>query len=119
MIFEVPFQPTPFYDFMGSKLLLAGQTGGFWNREVAAALRLLGVAAHASSLQKRKLVGRALPGALQSSWVKPGFGWSSWPPLGSLLTQESLGKQQWDQNILRWFPTAALARLALLLRSGH
>lgn len=35
--------------------------GGFWNRELGAALRLLGVAAHASSLQKRKLVGWKSP----------------------------------------------------------
>lgn len=48
-----------------------------------------------------------------------GFGSSSWPSLEPLLTQESLGNQQWDQNMSRWFPTAALARLGLLPRSGH
>lgn len=78
--------------------LLAGRMWGFWSRELSADLLLLGVTAHASSLLKRKLVGRTLPDAFQTKSARSGFGPSNWPSLESLLIQESLGYRQWERK---------------------
>lgn len=42
-------------------------------------------------------MGRTLPGPLQTSSVRSGFGLNS---LESLLTQESLGYQQWEHECI-------------------